>query len=230
MKTEFDDALRGIYSDHDEVRPEQVTDYRQVATYSVGSLVFGILSAITFFHWSLAIFPIIGITFGLISLRRILYAPEEIGGFSLTTAGIVLSVLFWAGGYGWLTWNYFTSVPPGYVRVDFLELVADPKTGELPAHILQLAETNQKIFIQGYMYPGRSLYGIENFTLVRTTEHCKFCSPTSNPTDMITIHMTEGQRVAYRTRLVRVGGTLQVDTDYSMKGVAPYHIEADVFR
>lgn len=230
MKTEFDDALRGIYTDHDEVRPEQATNYRQVATYSVGSLVFGILSVITFLHWSLAVFPLIGIVLGIIALKKIFHAPDEIGGFALTTTGIALSAIFLIGGYGWLFWSYYHSIPAGYVHVDFLELVADSKTGKLPAHLLELAETEQKVFIQGYMYPGKRMAGIEDFTLVRTTEHCKFCSPTANPCDMITVHMLEGQTVSYRNRSVKVGGTLRIDENYIATGTAPYHIDADVFR
>ncbi len=230
MKTEFDDALRGIYTDHDEVQQDQTTDYRQVATYAVGSLVFGILSAITFLHWSLAIFPILGLVLGIIGLKKILHAPDEVGGFTLTTCGIALSVVFWIGGYGWLAWSYFNSVPAGYIPIHFLELAADPKTGKLPEHIVELAEKGEKIFITGYMYPARKMAGIEDFTLVRTTEHCKFCSPTTNPCDMIYVHMIDGQRVSYRTRTVRVGGTLSVNQDYALTGTAPYSIDADVFR
>jgi len=230
MKTEFDDALRGVYADRDEIQQEQTTDYRQVAAYSVGAFVFGILSAITFLHWALAILPICGLALGVIGMRKILHAPDEIGGFSLTVSGIALSSIFWVGGYGWLTYSYYHAIPAGYIPINFLELAADPKTGKLPEHLLKFAEDGEKIFITGYMYPTRTMAGIENFTLVRAKEHCKFCSPTTNPCDMINIHMIDGQRVSYRTRTVRVGGVLSVDTNYALTGTAPYSIEADVFR
>ncbi|MGL6194168.1 MAG: DUF4190 domain-containing protein [Thermoguttaceae bacterium] len=230
MKTEFDDALKGIYSDHDEVQEEQVTEYKQIAAYSVGSLVFGFLSIITFLHWSLAVIPLIGIVLGVVSLRKIMHAPDEIGGFALTTSGIALCVVCWLGGYGWLTWNYFNAVPAGYTKIDFSELVLDPKTKKIPEHILQMAEKDEKIFVQGYMTGASSTSGIVNFVLVRTKEHCKFCSPTTNPADMITVHMTEGRTADYRNRPIRVGGTLKIDTNFALKGSAPYHIEADVFR
>jgi len=230
MKTEFDDALRGIYADHDEVQQEQTTDYRQVAAYSVGAFVFGILSAITFLHWALAILPIVGLMLGIIGLKKILHAPDEIGGFTLTVSGITLSVVFWVGGYSWLAYSYYYSIPAGYISIHFLELAADSKTGKLPEKILKLAENGEKIFITGYMFPPPKMVGIENFTLVRTTEHCKFCSPTMNPCDMISVHMIDGQRVSYRTRTVRVGGVLSVNTNYALTGTAPYSIDADVFR
>lgn len=230
MKTEFDDALRGVYTDHDNVHTEQTSDYRQVATYSVGSLVFGILSAITFLHWSLAILPIIGITLGVIGLKKIFRAPDEVGGLTITTSGIVISILFWSGGYGWLLYSHFHAIPAGYKLIEFTELAADSKTGKLPEHILLLAENEQKIFITGYMYQTRRLVGLEDFTLVRTKEHCKFCSPTTNPCDMIYVHMVEGLKVPYRTRSVRVGGLLHVNPHYALTGTAPYSIDADVFR
>ncbi len=230
MKTEFDDALRGIYADHDEIQQEQTTDYRQVAAYSVGAFVFGILSAVTFLHWALAFLPILGLTLGIIGLRKIFHAPDEVGGFTLTVSGIVLSSVFWIGGYGWLAYSYFYSIPTGYIPIHFLELVADSKTGKLPEKILKLAEDGEKVFITGYMYPTRKMAGIEDFTLVRTTEHCKFCSPTKNPCDMINVHMIDGIRVSYRTRTVRVGGVISVDPNYALLGTAPYSIAADVFR
>ena len=230
MKIEFDDALRGVYADRDEIQQEQTTDYRQVAAYSVGAFVLGILSAVTFLHWVLVILPVSGIVFGIIGLRKILHAPDEVGGFTLTICGIVLSLVFWAGGYSWLAYSYFHSIPAGYIRVDFLSMAADPKTGKLPDHILQLAADGEKIFVTGYMYPGRKMAGIEDFTLVRAKEHCKFCTPTTNAYDMIYVHMIDGQRVSYRTRAVRVGGVLSVDPDYRLRGTAPYSIDADVFR
>jgi len=230
MKTEFDDALRGVYADRDEIQQEQKTDYRQVAAYSVSAFVFAILSAMTFLHWALAILPICALVLGIIGLKKILHAPDEVGGLTLSVGGIALASVFWVGGYGWLTYSYFYSIPAGYVYVSFLELAGDPKTGQLPDHILKLAEDGEKIFIAGYMYPGRKMAGIEDFMLVRATEHCKFCSPTQNPFDMIAIHMIDGQRVSYRTRLVRVGGVLSVNLDYALTGTAPYSIDADVFR
>jgi len=230
MKTEFDDALRGVYADRDEMQQEQTTDYRQVAAYSVGAFVFGILSAVTFLHLALAVLPIIGLALGVVALKKILHAPDEIGGFNLTVSGMALSSVFWVGGYGWLAYSYFHSVPAGYIRVNFLEMAGDPKTGRLPDHILELAANGEKIFITGYMFPTRKMAGIEDFTLVRAKEHCKFCSPTTNPFDMINIHMIDGQRVSYRTRTVRVGGVLSVNPYYALTGTAPYSIDADVFR
>lgn len=230
MKTEFDDALRGIYSDHDEVQPEQSADFREITLYSVLTFIGGILSAITFMHWALAVLPITAITCGILALKRILNNPEETGGFVLTTTGLALAAIFWCGGYVWLAWSYFNSIPAGYVAVDFLDLTANPKTGTLPVPILKLAEEGQKIVLTGYMYPGRRLAGIDNFALVRTTEHCKFCSPRTNPTDMVNIEMTEGRTVNYRTRSVRIGGVLKIDPNYQVEEKSPYVIEADYFR
>jgi len=228
-RTEFDDALKGIYSDNTEVRQEQTTDYRSLTAESVGSLILGVLSALTFLHWVLAIFPIMGIVLGVAALRKILNATEELSGFEISTAGVALCALFWAGGYAWLYYSYSYAVPPGYYPVSFAELKADPKTGKLPDTILKYAEEGQKVFLVGHMYPGRKMTGIESFMLVPTLEHCKFCTPTRNPTEMIDIQMVDGLTASFRTRPVRIGGVFSINPNY-IAGELPYHIEADVFR
>ena len=228
-RTEFDDALKGIYRDNTEVQQEQTTDYRSLAAESVGSLVFGVLSALTFLHWSLAVFPIIGIILGVTALRKILNATEELSGFELSTAGVALSVVFWLGGSAWLYYSYSHSIPAGYEVLLFDELKGDPKTGKLPDRIIQFAKNEQKVFVAGFMYPGRKMTGIESFMLVPTLDHCKFCTPTRNPTEMIDIQMVDGLTASFRTRAVRVGGTFSINPHYRV-GELPYRIEADVFR
>ena len=228
-RTEFDDALKGIYRDNTDIQQEQTTDYRSLTAESVGSLILGVLSALTFLHWSLAIFPIMGIVLGVTALRKILNATEELSGFEISTAGVALCVLFWIAGYGWLYYSYSYSIPPGYEAITFDELKGDPKTGKLPDKIIQFAIDEKKVFLTGHMYPGRKMTGIESFMLVPTLDHCKFCTPTRNPTEMIDIQMVDGLTASFRTRAVRVGGTFSINPDYIV-GELPYRIDADVFR
>jgi hypothetical protein len=65
--------------------------------------------------------------------------------------------------------------------------------------------------------------------LVRTVEHCKFCSPFQNPADMIDVYCVPGMTVNYRTTPVKVGGTFYVN-EHFRPGEMPYLIEADQFR
>ena len=227
--TEFDDALKGRYRDNSIVQQEQTADYRSLAVESVGSLIFGVLSALTFLHWALAIFPIMGLILGVMALRKILNAVEELSGFEISTAGVTLCVVFWIAGYGWLYYSYSYAIPPGYIALSFDELKADPKTHKVSDNILQYAQDGQKVFLVGHMYPGRKMTGIESFMLVPTLEHCKFCTPTRNPTEMIDIQMVDGLTASFRTRAVRVGGTFSINPEY-IHGELPYRIDADVFR
>ncbi len=228
-RTEFDDALKGIYHDYDEVRPEHTTDYRSLTAESVGSLVCGVLSALTFLHLALLVFPIMGIILGVTALRKILNASEELSGFEISSAGVALCVVFGLGGCGWQYYSYSYAIPPGYIALSFDEIKADPKTGKVPDYILKYAEEGQKVFLTGHMYPGRKMSGIESFMLVPTLDHCKFCTPTRNPTEMIDIQMVDGLTASFRTRPVRVGGIFSINPNY-IAGELPYHIDADVFR
>lgn len=228
-KYEFDDALKGVYTDHDEVAPEQITNYRAIEFLSVGSLLCGVASLLTFLSWSLVAVPFLGVLLGILSLRKILGAAEEVGGMAVTSAGLGLSVLFGLTGIGVLTYHSIHSVPAGYVRLDFDDL-AILRPGELSEQLAQYAENRQPVFLQGYMYQTNKMSGIDHFMLVKSTEHCKSCSPTRNPAEMVEVMMAGDQRVAYRTRPVRVGGYLEIAPERLRSGQSPYMIRADVFR
>lgn len=228
-KYEFDDALKGVYADHDGAAPDQATDYRAIGVLSVGSLICGILSIVTFLSWSLVALPVCGVVLGVLALRKILHAAEEVGGMAITSAGLGLSILFGGVGIGVLLYHQIHSVPAGYIRLDF-DGLALPRPGTVAEDLQQYAENRQPIFIQGYMYQTNKMSGIDHFMLVKSTEHCKSCAPTKNPAEMVEVMMTEGQRVAYRTRPVRVGGLLEIDADRLRSGQSPYLIRADVFR
>lgn len=229
MKTEFDDALRGIYHEYDEVRnDEHTTDYKQMGTLAICSLVAGLFSILAFFWLSFLPISILGVVLGVLALRKILNAPEEVTGLALTSTGIAVSVLVGVSASCWQVWLFYHSAPSGYQVVSFDSMAIDPKTGKIPDTILAL--NNRKVFIQGYMYPTNRQSGIEDFTMVRTLAHCKFCSPGTNPADMIAVELEKGMAVNYRAnKPVNVGGVLYIDPNFQA-GEIPYSIEANVFR
>jgi hypothetical protein len=173
--------------------------------------------------------PLLGAVCGLFGLYRILSCPFDYTGRNFALAGIVFSLVLGLVATGWGIWNYYFNIPYGYTAVNFLDLRPDPKTNKLPEHILEIAKEHRKIYIRGFMYPGRQLSGIENFMLVRTVAHCKFCSPEQNPFDMISVHCVGELKVPFRTRAVHIGGELYVNPAFRY-GELPYHIEADLFR
>ncbi|MDD3588328.1 MAG: DUF3299 domain-containing protein, partial [Thermoguttaceae bacterium] len=128
----------------------------------------------------------------------------------------------------WQTWLYYHTAPSGYLVVNFDDMGINPKTGKIPDHIAEL--DNRKIYVRGYMYPTNRQSGIEDFTMVRTLAHCKFCSPGTNPADMIAVELEKGMAVNFRAnKPVFVGGILHVDTNFK-SGEIPYSIEANIFR
>jgi hypothetical protein len=236
--TEFDDALKGYYQDHDEVQPEDNPDYRSLTAESVGSLILGILSVLTFISLIFIIFPLLGMLLGVLAIRKILRASEELSGLGISTAGVALSLILAVAGISYQIYAYSFEIPPGYVEINFAMLAADPKTGRIPEGIIALTThfdeqgnptSGVPVFIEGYMYPTRQMTDIDRFMLVPAIEQGKFGAATRNPTEMIEVTLSGGLRVPYRTSPVRVGGILSVNEN-DTAGETPYRLDADVFR
>lgn len=230
MKAVFDDALKGAYHDFEAATPtEETVDYKQVATLGVGSLVAAVVAILGFFWTPFIAAAIAGIVLGVLGQRKIMRAPEEIGGAALTTTGLILSVVLAIAASSWRAYSYYCDAPPGYEIVEFDSMALD-KDGRVPENIVAL--NGRKVYLTGYMYPTKKHAGIENFTLVRTLGHCQYCSPGTNPADMIAVAMERGQTVKYRAnKTVSVGGILYVDPDFKDKnGAIPYSMKVGVFR
>lgn len=249
-RTEFDDALKGYYQDHDELSPEESEDYRSLTAESVGSLILGFLSVLTFVSVVFIVFPIMGIVLGLLAIRKILRASEVLSGLGISTAGVALCLLFSVLGVGYQIYLYSFEIPPGYEPIKFTDLVADPVTGQLPEQALLLAVRRDSggrleplverfdeegrqimpppVFIEGYMYPTRQVSDIDVFTLVPSIEQERFGAVTPNPTEMIGVKLLYS-RIPYRTSTIRVGGYLFVDENYTQE-TPPYRLEADTVR
>jgi hypothetical protein len=235
---EFDDALKGYYQDHDAVLPDENTDYRSLTAESVGSLILGFLSVLTFISMLFVIFPIMGIVLGITAIRKILRATQELEGLWTASAGVGLSAFLAIAGTVYHVYMAQYEVPAGYVLITFSDLTADPKTGRIPEHILRLTphkdslgniQEGTPIFIEGYMYPTRQRTEIRSFMLVPAVEQGQFGSFTRNPSQMIDVTLLGDLRISYRTTPVRVGGTLVVKPDPAA-GTTPYSLKADVFR
>ena len=207
--------------------------YRAVNKLAVTSLAFGVLSILTIVDWMAAMLPVTGILLALLALYQINRRPEEQTGKGFAWAGLGASVFLWMLGYGWLTHSYFADIPPGYQPISFAQLKPDPdqKGSILPDDIVDELH-DKRVFLKGYMYPGRRSMGITQFILVPTRGHCKFCSRTLKSTEMVQVKL-DGDHVAnYQTQLTRVGGVFKVDEREAANplGGLPYTIEADYIR
>ena len=235
---EFEDALKGYYQDHDEVLPDENIDYRSLTVESVGSLILGFLSILTFVSMLFVIFPAMGIVLGITAIRKILRASQELEGMGIASAGVGLSTMLAIAGIVYQFYMTQYEVPAGYVPIDFSMLAADPKTGHISEQILMLTPHRDThgnehygtpVFIEGYMFPSRHTTGIKSFMLVPAVEQNKFGSATRNPMEMVDVSLLGDFNVSYRTSPVKVGGLLTVNPN-PVPGETPYHLKADVFR
>lgn len=234
---EFDDALKGYYQDHDEVLPDENTDYRSLTAESVGALILGFLSILTFVSTLFLIFPIMGIVLGVTAIRKILRATTELGGLGIATSGVALSTVLAIAGIAYQMYKTQFDVPAGYREINFSMLTADPKTGRIPDEILELTprlgedgiEYYTPVFIEGYMYPTRQMTEIRSFMLVPSVQQGQFGSITRNPTEMVDVSLQSNLRVSYRSTPVKIGGALSVNPN-PKPGDTPYLLKADVFR
>lgn len=203
--------------------------YRSLCPLAVASLVCGVFSVLVMFGWKLAALPVAGILFGRAALKRIRRAPEEISGAAVARVGIGLSAFFWAGGYLWLFYAHAKEVPHGYTAVNYEELQGDTSTGgrTIPKRALDL--DGKKIFVKGYMYPGRQQLDLKQFLISRDNGRCNFCMPNPTPTDLVHVTLAGDLRIDYTTHIIALGGTLRVETDpekIARKGMA-YQLDAD---
>ena len=235
---EFDDALKGYYADHDEVLPDEKIDYQSLAAESVGALILGFLSILTFVSMLFLIFPIMGIVLGITAIRKILRSTETHTGLGVASAGVALSAILALAGTTYQVYMMRYEVPAGYLPINFEMLAADPRTGHIPDEIRWLsprrdAHGNEHfgtpVFIEGFMFPTRQRTEIRSFTLVPSVGQGQFGSLTRNPTEMIDVTLIGELRVSYRSSPVKVGGILIVNPNPE-PGSTPYSLRADVFR
>lgn len=231
--SDFSSQRVAILSDDSAQMQETVeTSYRSLSGIAVASVLVGVASAVTFLDWSLAIVPVVGMALGWIAIRRVRRNPEESVGLAWARTGIVLSAIGWIGGYGWLTHAYFNQTPAGYEPITFVALQPDRLRPE--QRVSEAAEMldKRKVFLWGFMYPGRQKAGIKEFLLMEDPGTCAYCSPQLKPTQVLRVKLVGGLRTEYTSRMVGIGGELTIHTDPKEEGMGGlvYQIEADCLR
>src|SRR4051812_31522270 len=209
---------------------EQYEQYRALSTAAVASLILGLLSWLAILDWMLIVVPVVGTALGTYALTSVRRHRDEVTGEKLARTGLILSVLFLVLGPSWLTYEYLTEVPDGYDRISYSDLQPDPEQAgqQVPPSALDLE--GKRVFIKGYVYPGREKDGIRQFLLVRDQGDCCFGG---NPkiTDRIQVTLAGPLRVSYQTRLFKVGGKFHVaamdQATGGAKGGVFYHLDAD---
>jgi len=215
-------------------RPETPTtresDYRAVNLWAVASLLLGGLSVTAAANWFFVLVPLVGVMVGWKALRQLRQSEEIQTGATLARIGVATSVFF--GLSGVVILQFVTrDVPYGYKEITFQDL--QPDSGELVSrYALELQPTmscDQKVFIKGFIYPGRGTQNIKEFVLVPTIGHCSFCMPQIRSTDLVRVKLVSDLTVDYRSTEIGVGGRLRVNVEAARNpwGQPPYSLEAD---
>ncbi len=199
--------------------------YRAISGLAVGSLALGVLSIVTALHWMLGIIPLAGIVLGWLGLREIRLAPEERTGRSVAIAGLSVSIGLWIFGCGWLMFARVSEVPFGYTRVTYEDL--QPNPGEkIPESAYELQ--GKKVFVKGYMQPGRRQIRLKTFILCPAIPDCPFCTTDPKPTEMVEVTLVGDLMTRYTSRVIHVGGKLNIDP-MALRGI-PYQLEVDYLK
>ncbi len=213
-----------------ETPTEPESDYRAVNLWAVASLLLGVLSVTAAVSWFFVLVPLVGGMVGWKALRQLRQAREVQTGVTLARIGVGTSVLF--GLSGAVILQFVTrDVPHGYKEITFQDL--QPNSGEFVSrYALELQPTmscDQKVFIKGFIYPGRGTQNIKEFVLVPTLGHCSFCMPQIRSTDLIRVKLVSDLTVDYRSTEIGVGGRLRVNLEAARNpwGQPPYSLEAD---
>ncbi|MDR2761633.1 MAG: hypothetical protein LBB88_03425 [Planctomycetaceae bacterium] len=233
MSKEFDQVLSKV-TNEDLGETGVRVGYRAVSVLAIIGFGLSLLTPLMLLSTWFVLCPLLGLACGVWGLIRILSSPFDYTGRWLALTGIALSILFGAVAGLWGLWQHYYSVPVGYTVIDFLEFRPDAdkyKNNKLniSPRIYELAMEHRKVYIRGYMMPGNQLAGIQDFMMVRSKAHCKFCAPEKNPFDMVTVHCNGKLRADFRMNAVSIGGEIYLNEDFRY-GQLPFHIDADLFR
>ncbi len=223
---------QGDWIDEDFMPPVRA-NFQELNNLAVVSVVFGALSILLAFSWIMFVFPVAGIALAWVALAQIKRRPGEYTGREFAVVAIWLSI-----GLGILGTSFFVigrreGVPFGYKRITFEMLQPNEDKNEvLPPIVNDLEEDKKKIFIRGFMYPGRQYEGIKEFILVPTIGHCKSCESDLKSTEIIRVKLEGDQATDYTQELIGVGGRLTVDEAQAANpfGGVPYQISASCIR
>lgn len=202
--------------------------YRAISPWAVLSVVCGAASATMFwpFEWWASPSPLAAIYFGLKALGQIERLPEEYTGQRLAKIGIGLGAGLGLLLSGWLIFGS-REVPHGYQVLDYAAL--EPNTNERVSSAAQeLSDKKTKVYVRGYILPGRRQLRLTEFSICRTSDQCKYVMKQAyRATDLIRIELTGDRTIDYTTHQIGIGGIFRADKD----SPTPYSIQGDyVYR
>lgn len=155
------------------------------------------------------IFPLLGLTFGILGLSNIRKYPAELTGKTAAVLGTSLGVALFIGGIACHVLVYSTEVPEGYQRLSFDVLKADARMPDYPPPEAQEMDGKQ-VFIKGYIYPGQQRLELKKFVLVPDLGTCCF-GGSPQQTHMIEVILERGKTLDYSMTKRGLAGVLKVN-------------------
>lgn len=208
-------------------------EYRPVpALVSVcGAFAFFSLTAFII-DWLLLV-PIVGLLMAGVALWQIRRSQGAYGGVKMTGVLIGVMLLELCGAAGLHAYSFATEVPEGFQRVSFaseiskFELKTVNGAYKIPEPVAEL--DGKPVFLKGYMYPKKEVFGLDRFVLCKDTGECCF-GGNPKPTDMIVVEMDPGLRVNHRNGLVSVAGVFHTHAEMGADGLNPvYRLDCSHF-
>jgi hypothetical protein len=206
--------------------------YRALSVSAIVSLIFALLSPLTFFDWTMGVIPMVSIVLGVFALVRIRRFQNELSGALPARIGVTFSLLMLVGGWGWLSYDFMTEVPEGYIRAPFAELQSNAGRSELQAIANARQYDGKKIFIKGYTLPSVSGKNMKQFIIVPDRGTCCFGGD-PKITDMILVTLEDPHRVDYSLFQRKLGGVFQVKGGLRQVGKDKrviYELQADYVK
>jgi hypothetical protein len=195
---------------------------------AVVSLALGVLSFVAVFAITLSIIPLAAVLTGMYAWRQIALRQGEMSGQRLANIGIGLGLMFWLSGWALLAYQRAVEVPEGYRRLTFDELQPDENVPNELIPASAQAVDGQRVFMKGYMLPGRQTHDIHEFLLVWSSGDCCFGG---NPplTHVVEVKFAPELSIDYSTQVQRVAGTFHVDRNVggSLGQNVIYRLDAD---
>lgn len=211
----------------------EVAHYRRTSPFTIACLIFGIIALVGLatvqdvgFLPYLTV-PGMGILLGLRGLQCVKRYDET--GKTPAMIGMALCAVCMAGAWPLQKWLDANETPPGYKRIDYAQLQAEEGKGPVPDSAKAL--DGQRVFIKGFVYPGRQKSGIKEFVLCRDNGTCCFGGqPKLN--DMIQVTLKEPLTLEYDTTMRQLAGTFRVSNKPASEGLGQvlYELEADFLR
>ena len=175
------------------------------------------------FGWLAAILPLAAIYFGLKALGQIDRLPEEYTGRRLAQTGIGLGAGLGILLSGCLIFGN-SEVPHGYQPLNYADL--EPNQNQAVSDAARkLSDNKTRVYIRGYMLPGKRQTGLKEFSICRTSDMCRFQTAITKASDLIRVNISNDLTMDYTTHQIGVGGIFRVDAD--APGNTHYYIDAD---